>query len=235
MSARRRIRTGWLAPREAPLPSESFKRLVREDANAAGALEKLVSKGMNEDALWRHLWGLAWLAKRAAQERISLNDLPGVPPHTLRRFPVKVRRMAEEIESLERKLLSNQFHALVSELLPLFLTKKSVADFSTRNGIELEDRQEQVSRLGKLPQSMRAYADDLATRLKVVARCAQMGEPLNRVMPLGLARTVEACTGKPHWDEIARLLTASYQAVGCDLEADPKALAMLRSRLHSKK
>ena len=199
-------------------------------------MEELISKGLNEDALWRHLWGLAWLAKKRAQKRPPIDAaLPGSPPHTLRRFPQKVRRMADEIENLERKMQSNQFYATVTEFLPLFLTPKTAAEFSVRDGLELEDRQERVSRLAQLPTSLRAYADDLATRVKMAAQYGRM-DLSRRVWPVQFFRFVEACTGKPHWPEVTTLLNASYQAIGCDdLQVDQKALAMLRSRFDSKK
>jgi hypothetical protein len=144
--------------------------------------------------------------------------------------------MADDIEDLERKMQSNLLYATISEFLPFFLTPKTATDLTPQDGLDLEDRQEQVSRLAKLPEFLHAYADDLKTRLKMATRYDREGKTLfRRVWPVQLIRAVETATGDPHWREVATLLTASYEAVGCDRQADPKALAMQRSRFDSKK
>lgn len=97
----RPLKTVWLSPWETPDPPASFKRGVLGYAGAKDAFQKLTSRGVNEDLLWRHLWGLASLENRTKQESVPWYSLPGLPLHTLRRFPEQVRSWADDIERKE--------------------------------------------------------------------------------------------------------------------------------------
>ena len=203
--------------------------------------------------LWQHLWGLAWLAKNDTKQKSSpWYALPGFPPHTLRRLPERVRSMAEVIEGLDGKIRSNQPYKEISQLLAFFLCSaipkaeievrrgdnvllqsvgtetRAISADSARNLLE---RLEKLPNLADLPNLLRLYADYVEALSKITAFYGSKGgKLLGRNMPHELVAFVEVSTGEPQWDKVTTLLNASYQAVGCDLEVDSKALGMQRTR-----
>lgn len=259
MSARKRTRppkTVWLRPRTEPNPPASFKRGVFRYAGARDAFRKLTGQGLNEDLFWRHVWGLALLRRKKIQQSVPWYDLPGLPGHKLRRFPAQVRGWADEIQRVDNGVKSDNAYGQIAPYLPLFLAeaipnekyefrvgskmlrgvgtaKAGVAEDLARGVLE---KYADVPKLAELPGLLRQYADYVEALFKITAYYGSRGAALlPRNMAQDLVRLVESCTGRPHMDEIATLLTASYRAVGVDLTVDPKALAMQRSRNRRKK
>jgi|SRR5215471_1514857 len=120
---RTRIATTWLSPRKAPDPPTSFKHKVQHYPGATGAFNALTTKGLDEGLLWRHLWALAHLAKSGEQKANPWYALPGLPSHTLRRLPARVRDWAREIETVERAFQSSNAYRITVQVLPLFLAE----------------------------------------------------------------------------------------------------------------
>jgi len=245
-----------LQPRTEPDPPASFQRDVLDHPGAKQAFQKLTGQGINEGLLWRHLWGLASLAKKSKQQAAPWYSLPGLPSHTLRRLPARVRGWADEIERVGKRMQSHQLYGQIVHHLPLFLAGAIPnADYElvigdkvirevgiAKPGLPADlargilERHAELPKLAELPELLRLYADYIEALSKITAHYGSKGVVLlRRNMPLELARLVESCTGRPHFDKVATLLTASYQAIGCGDRVDPRALAMQRSRTRPKK
>jgi hypothetical protein len=218
-------------------------------------VEKLSNAGFGADLLWRHLWGLASLKKAAGKKSSHWYAIPGLPPHTLRRFPDRVRRMADEIETVGKRIQSNEVYGLTAQLLPLFLaaaipnahiefpisgevlreigTRKRAVPAALARGVL--QRHGELPKLVELPKLLRLYADYIEIVSKLTAHDAPKGAALLNAMPLELIEAAKMLTGKPHWDVVATLLTAAYAAVGSNTIVDSKSLQMQHSRRSRKK
>jgi hypothetical protein len=221
------------------------------------AFQKLTRAGIPGDLLWRYLWGLAWLKKSSAKQKSPWYALPGLPPHSLRRFPDRVRRMAAEIEDVDKKIRSDKVYGPTVAYLLLFLAEAIPgAEYELRgNGGVLRgggtgmrsvpvalargvlQRQAELPQLVELPKLLRFYADYVEVVDRLVAHHAPKGASLLKAMtPIELVETVKKLTGKPHTNDIATLLEAAYYAVGINEGVDPRNLKMLyRRRVPRKK
>jgi len=241
----------WLRPRTTPDPTAVFKTRALAYAGAKAAFQKLTGAGVDQDLLWRRLWGLAW-AKAVAGRQISpWYKLPGLPPHRLRRFPGRVRRMAEEIERTDSRIRADKGYGPTVAFLPFFLagaipgakakirvdgkllreigTGKRTVPASLARGVL--HRHAELPKLADLPNLLRLYADFIEVVDRFVAHHAPRGAALmEAMMPLELAELVKEQTGSHRWSEVATLLTAAYQANGCNATVDPRALKMQYSR-----
>jgi hypothetical protein len=148
--------------------------------------------------------------------------LPGFPPHKLRRFPDRLLRMADDIEKLNKRIQSDGVFRAAVELLPV-AAKATVPE--SRN-IELRG-------LDKLPELMRHYGDYIAALDRLVALFAPKAVTRDKAMRVELAEAARKLTGKPHYEEVAALLTAAYAALGSDEIVDSRALQMQHMRLAS--
>ena len=257
MSAPKRTptRTTWLSPRETPDPPTGFSRKVLSYAGAKGAFKKVTSEGLHEDMLWRHLWGLANLAKSSGK-KTAWYALPGLAPHTLRRFPARVRSWAGEIDAIDRRLRSSSAYGATVALLPVYLAgaipnsqvairigretiqeigavKRTVPAALARSVLQ---RHADIPKLADLPGLLRFYADYMDAVVKLTAHHSSKAPAfLDAAMPLELIEAVKQATGKPHYDEIATLLTAANHALGLNKIIDPRNLREQYSRRSRKK
>jgi hypothetical protein len=229
MSAPNRTQARPPQPSEAPV---SFQRKVLGYAGAKAAFERLSNSGFPEDLLWRWLWGLAQ-SKRSfttARKRAPRKwyALPTFPPHKLRRFPDRVRGLAEEIKSLNEAIQSDGVYRAARELLRD--AAKGIA------GASPDSMRAELYKLDKLPALLRSYADSIAATDRLVAYCAPKAPArFEAVVEPKLAEAVRKLTGKPHFEEVSSLLTAAYSAVGCEESLDTKVLQMRHSRRRSRK
>jgi hypothetical protein len=249
-------RTVWLRPRATPDPPSSFKEQVLAYANAKLAFQKLTGAGLDEDLLWRHLWGLAWLRNAASNDKSLWYALPGLPAHTLRRFPDQVRSMAAAIEQVDAGMRANKAYGLTVQFLPLFLggalpgaeielsaggevfreVGTGVRGVPAARARNLLQKQAELPKLAGLPNLLRLYADYVEVVSKLTAHHAPRGAATFRaMMPLELIEAVKAVTGKPLLSATATLLEAAYFAVGINETVDPRNLKMQYRRRVSRK
>jgi hypothetical protein len=122
--------------------------------------------------------------------------------------------MAQEIETLNEGMQSDERYRSLTELLRLYGLSASF----------LPER-------GRLPGRLRFYAGylDLLDCLRSTLRHSGRSERVSLARK-ELTDAVWAASGKSHSANLALLLNAAYQAVGLDLDVDPKALDMHRSR-----
>jgi hypothetical protein len=152
MSAPKRTQANTPYP---PKEQISFRARVLGYPGAKTAFDKLANAGFDKRSLWDWLWRLARAnrdftsaRKRAPRRWYALH---GYPPHTLRRFPDRLRRTAEEIEKLNARIQSDGvFRAAVE-----FLTAIAKGPVSEPRDLDLRS-------LDKLPGLLRHYGDYIA-------------------------------------------------------------------------
>lgn len=164
--------------------------------------------------------------------------------------------MADEIANVDKRMRSDRSYAATAQCLPLFLADaipgaryklQAGADvfqevgtgtgaFRADRARELLHRMSELPKLDQLPKLLRFYADYFEAVSKLTPHHASKAPPLLKaMMPLELIEAVKTVTGKPHWNEIATLLTAAYQAGGCDVTVDPRSFKMQYRRRSNKK
>lgn len=248
--------TVLLRPRDNPDPPASFHRSVLGYAGAKAAFEKVTGAGFDKDLLWRHLWGLAHLKKATANQKPSWYALPGLPLHTLRRFPQKVRDMADQIGQLGQQIQSDGAYGMTVNFLPLVLAGTipgtsiewsadghvgrevgiGVRGVQADRARNLLRRHGELPKLAELPDLLRLYADYIDVVSKLTAHHAPKGAALlEAMMPLELIHAAKAQTGRYFIDEIATVLTAAYSAVGSQETVDPRNLKMQHWRRLARK
>jgi hypothetical protein len=219
-------RTGLLAARQATSDvPQSFQSRVCQYAGAEAAFEKVTKQGFEEELLWRWLWDMARLKLAQAHTKRQWYALPGITPKTLRRFPNRVRGMADEIEKLNAKMQSDSVHRDVAEFLLPAIVKTALGtpfDFDIR-------------RLNGLPFLLRLYAGYVEAVDRLVPESARRVVGEISALPIELLETSKSLTHKHFAVEIATLLTAAYHAVGSKSEVDPCALKMRYFRRSRKK
>jgi hypothetical protein len=254
MSAPKRKRTqkrAWLQSRTSPRAPASFKTSVLAALGGKDAYQKLTDAGFDKDLLWRQLWGLAQLKKAPRRQASNWYALPGIPLHTLRRFPDRLRRLAKEIEQVDAKIRSDKAYDLTVQFLPLFLAGsipgaqielrgdgKKLRDVGTGiRGIPVAlaravlHRRAELSKPPELPGLLRFYADYIDVVSRLTAHYAPKAPALlNAMMPLEMIEAANKMTRKPHANEIATLLEAAYSAVGFNETVDPHNLMMQHRR-----
>jgi hypothetical protein len=217
MSAR--TRTGVLATRQAASKVPPFfQDRVHEYPGAKIAFEKITKQGFDEGLLWRWLWDLGNL--KLARAKRNWYALPGITPRTLRRFPSRVRRLAEEIEKLNAKMKLDGLHHAVAELfLPAAIRAASGRSFDF-----------DVRRLNGIPFLLRLYASYIEGVDRLVPAVAEHTVREIRALEVELLETSKRLTHQHFTVEVSALLTAAYHAVGSKSAVDPRALKMRRSR-----
>jgi hypothetical protein len=229
----------------------SFQRKVLLYPRGDDAFQRLTDAGFNRDLLWRHLWGLASLKLAARKEASRWYGLPGYAPNTVRRFPGRVRSMADEIEKLSERIRSNDAYRMADQFLPLLLPSahvkiqvegESVPVIDERNppirgfpSVGLRAWSER-QKFAELPKLLRLYADYIAVLSRLVAHGAPRGAgTLKAMMPLELIHAAKVQTGKYFRDDIAIVLEAAYSAIGINETVDPRNLMMQYWRRVSRK
>jgi len=136
----------------------------------------------------------------------------------LREFPERLRRMAKEIEQVNR----SSFFAP-----PFFVNAKTTQAGLVRKRFE------------QLPGIITLYATGLEMHIARVPKLWAQSLPQSPQGPslvlLGLSHTVKVCTGKWRDKEVAELLNAAAIALGEKREYDALYIAQARARWKKKK
>jgi hypothetical protein len=212
-----------------PYPSKaqaSFRGKVLRYPSASVAFEKLAASGFDEGSLWRWLWVLSH-AKRdfeSARKRAPRHwyALPGFPPRTLRRFPDRVRGLAQQIEHINEAIQSDGVYRAAREWLPEIA---KATDAGSPDAIRAE-----LQRADELPKLLRSYADSISIVDRLVAHYAPKAPGRIHAIQPKLTEAARKLTRKPNYEEVSTLLTAAYEAVGSDEIVDAKALGMQHKR-----
>ena len=151
--------------------------------------------------------------------------LSGTTPRTLKRFPARLRLIADKIERVNRNpLLSIRFY---SQAIPLVASLREWEGYVLglkRVGEKLEK---------ELPELLRAYADHVARAVAALGRAFQKRPRLRNLQKLqevALLDYVKMATGKYYWTEVATLLSAAFYADGQDVTVTPEALQQTLKR-----
>lgn len=250
MSAPKRTRqqkTVWLKPKNIPDPSAPFRKKVLDYPHAELAFAKVTRPGVNQELVW---WGLWQLACRADESRLRVKRwyfLSGLPLHTLRRFPDRVRRWAAEVEMIGKKIRSDHAYRYSASSLPALLelqadgkmmrevgtAKRAVSEALARGILE---RRAQLPKLAELPNLLRLYSDWIEAVCKLTAHHAPWAPARFKAnLMWALIECVTRATGKPHFPEMATLLTAAYHANGSSEIVYASNLKMQYSRYSRRK
>lgn len=214
-------------------------------------MEKLSGAGFPEELLWQQLWGLAFLKKARGARTLQWYALPGTAPHTLRRFPRRMRNLAKEIESMDAKIRTHQVYGLIIQFLPSLLASaipgaqidlriggdvvtdvgKGIRSLPVDRARDLLHKHAEFPKLSELPKLLRFYADYIEAVAKLTAHHAPKAPRfLKAMMQLEVIKVAKTLTGKFHANEIATLLEAAYSAIGVPEVVDPRNLKMQYSR-----
>ena len=192
-----------------PEPPASFRKNVLNYPKAQLAFASVAGARLNEELFWKMLWELGCRRDDGESEASRWYSLSGLPLHTLRRLPRRVRSWAAEIEGLQRQILSNRAYGHTAASLTLFFLPK----------------------LTELPSLLRLYADQLEAVCKFTARHAPKAPARFRAnLEFALIEYVKLMTGRPHTPEIATLLTGAYHAQGSNEIVDAHNLTMRYDR-----
>lgn len=238
MSAAKRTRqhkTVWLKPHEITEPPASFRKNVLNYPEAQLAFASVTGARLNEELFWRMLWELACREDEGKPQASRWYSLPGLPLHALRRLPQHVRSWAAEIEGLEHRIRSNQAYRHSAGYLPLFLElqvgKTSASGVPEDLARRILKSRADLPKLTELPRLLRLYADQLEAVCKFTARHAPNAPARFRAnLEFAFIEYVKRMTGRPHFPEIATLLTAAYSAHGSSKIVDARNLSMQYSR-----
>src|SRR5215467_8221251 len=196
----------WLKPHEIGDPPPSFRKRVLGYLGAKEALAMVVCPGMNEEFIWKQLWELALSVNDRRPEATQWYSLPGLPLHTLRRFPKQLRRWANDIENVSDKLQLSDAYSSTASALPAFLGSQirykltSVVPEAVARRV-LEGRTN-LPKLIELPKLLRLYADHLEAVCKFTAHHASRAPAKFRAnLEFALVEYVNRATGGPHLPE----------------------------------
>jgi hypothetical protein len=167
-----------------------------------------------------------------------------------------VRSWANEIETIEKRFRSDRVYGATIHFLPLYLAetipnasvelslggevvrevgaaKRTVPPALARSVLQ---RHAEIPKLAQLPGLLRFYAEYVEVVCKLTAHHASKALTfLDGAMRLELIQTVKQATGKPHFEEIATLLTAANHALRLNKIIDPRNLREQYSRRSSQK
>jgi hypothetical protein len=162
-------------------------------------------------------------AKKGEQDWCSEANM-GMSAKTLSRFPLRVRNFADEIEKLN-------LHPLLRPEFWIFNP-----DLGSLQGLKLTDslKKSLASWFGRLPRLLRCYADYVESQSKTMSRSVRaLKKPKvgGRILVLDmLIQFVREETGKPHYAELAEILTATANANEVIKDFSPDLLKMADSR-----
>ena len=212
-------KTVWLKHHEIGDPPPSFRKDVLRYLGAKKAFATITDPGLNEELIWKWLWELARRVDDSKPQTSQWYSLPGLPLHTLRRFPKQVRNWAITIENLSHEMQLGDAYGRTASSLPTFLESQVryglttvVPDALARRVLEART---DLPTLIELPKLLRLYADCLEAVCKFTAHNAPRAPARFRGnLEFALIEYVKRMTGKPHFPQIVTLLTAAYYAVG---------------------
>jgi hypothetical protein len=206
------------------ISNEEFKRVLLGYPKARHDLRTLTSKGASEEILIGWLRGVARL-ERLTQGRPKPLKLGGWPLPKVRRFAKRIQKMEKEIRQFNLALARDPLVLLIIEMLE-----------PTKEGASRE-RQGPQSRISDplLPSLVMENYVTLLQRLQRFGVLAMQhtGRQLQSYRDR-LVLYVQSVTGSSHYDEVANLITAAYQAVGLDRSLEPHTLEVAVSRLSPK-
>lgn len=202
-----------------------FRMMVFECDGASRAFKKVTTPEY-EDLVWRQLFMLTCLKG----ETILQADSPfPIPVYTLRRFPSRASSFADEISRFQ----SSDLYGYIGRIDPVVfdsevLGKKAVPkDLADR----IRSNRAQLPKLVELPRLLQLYADCVEAVCKVGPIDASKALIRVRLMwTIALIDLVKKLTKKPHFPEVATLLTATYLVQGSDEIVDAHNLSMQYSR-----
>jgi hypothetical protein len=139
--------------------------------------------------------------------------------YTLRDFPDQVRAWAKQIKRLGEAMAANEAYSFRTPLaLAVELEYKIgpasnlVPDHVTRN---LLGSRAELPKLDQLPALLVLYADYIEAVHNLTAKLAPKAATRYKAEAIdALIGNVRRATGKPHFEDIATLLTAAYAACG---------------------
>jgi hypothetical protein len=235
---------GWLRTGKLPKRPSTFRKDVLAYIGAKDAFATIARPALNRKLFWEKLWELAYLAEVRNPNANRWYALPGFPLRTLQRLPERVRGWADEIERLENGIQTSKAYGFLRPSLPLLLNPqlahgrnldyaKGVPEAIKRNIVA---RREELSKLTELPCHLRLYADCREALFKVTAHLAsQTSDQYQANLRWAFINYVENVTGRPHFEEIATLLTAAYCARGLQEIVDANNLKTQHSRYSRQK
>lgn len=175
--------------------------------NAQAFFDKLVSNGVEPDALVTVLQNAAQFERRGEGDEAITPE--GIPLYTIKRLPKRLEEMASTIERIE----AHQHWTVQRGIIPR-LPGEATTD-----------------ELARLPKLLREYAFDLAV---TAGFNPKIQATINRLIPhtfrCQLVEHVEKITGRPHYEDVATLLTAALHADGQEKDVTPESLRAYRSR-----
>jgi hypothetical protein len=231
----RKQQTEWLQPSEIPDPPASFRNEVLTYRGAEPAFQKIKGAGLNEELFWRKLWELACRVDDSKPKASHWYSLPGLPLHTLRRFPEQVREWASSIKTVGKRVRSDKAYAQVVSPLQLILklqeegkTPRVVPEALAHRILQ---RRAEIPKLTQLPNLLRLYADCLEVVCTFTAlHASKVPARFRGNLEFALVEYVKRTTDEPHLPELATLLTAAYFARGSDRIVDARNLGRRYNR-----
>jgi hypothetical protein len=219
MSAPKRTRQQkaiWLQPSEILEPEPGFREKVLAYPAAKLALSKITGPVLTEALVWHVLWRVGC---RDNARAASWYLLPGFSLPTLQRFPNRVRGWAVEIETLTKRVQSHKAYGPTAHELPQFMellrrernhsAKSTLPEALTRR---LEGKLADLSKLAELPELLRFYADAMEAVFRLTAAFASRAPSRYKAnLVWAFIDCVVKATSKPHFSDIANLLTAACQ------------------------
>jgi hypothetical protein len=227
MSAPKRTRQQkaiWLQPSEILEPEPGFREKVLAYPAAKLALSKITGPVLTEELVWDALWQMACRASERKVRAASWYLVPGFSLSKLRRFPKQVRGWAAEIETLAKRIQSHRVYGSTAHGLPQFLElQRSARRFSAKRTLpealtrRLEGQLADLAQLAELPELLRFYADAMEAVFRLTAAFASKAPSRYKAnLVWAFIDCVVRVTGKPHFSDIANLLTAACHAKGSD-------------------
>jgi hypothetical protein len=238
MSATKRThhkRPGWLQPGEIPKIEPDFRDKVLAYPEARLALTRITGSVLTAELVWLKIWELACRmgevrlkggrkrkGKRKRENAPSWYSLSGFQSYTLQRYPKKVRGWAEEIDTLNKAIQSNRAYGLTAHSLQLFLESEQqgqgihVANLLPEDLTHrLKEKSADLPKLHEISNLLSLYADRLEAVFGLTAAYAsEAPRRYEANLIWALLDSVLRVTGRPHFQDIATLLTATYHAKG---------------------
>ena len=228
----------WLTPSEILEPEPGFREKVLAYPEAKHALSRITGPVLTEELVWHVLWQMACQASRRKVRAAAWYLLTGLSLATLQRFPKQVRDWAAEIETLTKRVQSHWAYGETARALPKFVellrggsslsAKATLPDALTRR---LAGKLSDLPKLVELPELLRLYADAMAAIFRLTAAFASKAPSRSEAnLVWAFIDRVVRVTGKPHFPDIATLLTAACNAKGSNKIWFPQNLKMRYSR-----
>ena len=212
MRAQGRATKPWPPTREA----------ILRGAGARAALHALTAKSASAKTILGGIYAVLFCARlERAKYWVAMS---GMARHTLKRFPARLRLIADEIEHANRAPLSVFFFDQAIQLTLSLLEPPGWAPGLKPGGEQVEK---------ELPELLRAYADRVDRVAAVLGKVFRRRPRLLNIQKLtevALLNYVKMATGKYYWTEVTTLLSAAFYADGQDVTVTPGALQQTLKR-----